>query len=119
MNKKNEPTRKEKTEMGKKMDRSEKGEQILETWQQHMKNRDEIMSFTTIVGNKMFSITPKKNETLLPFSEFHGDHAENWIILINNKTKKEILRKNTRTTDMIEWKLSSSVINKKNDGKQN
>jgi len=55
----------------------------------------------------------------LPFSEYDGDHIENWIILIENETKREILRKNTRTTDMIEWKLSSSVINKKNDGKQN
>jgi len=119
MNNKKQPTKKEKIEMDKKIVNSEGKEQVLKTWQQHMMNRDEVASFTTIVGDKMYNVTSKETETLLPFSEYDGDHIENWIILIENETKREILRKNTRTTDMIEWKLSSSVINKKNDGKQN
>jgi len=111
------PTKKQKIEMDQRIKTAEKGKDIFTSWEQHMTDRDEIESFTTIVADKMYNIKAKEGETLLPFSEYHGDHTENWIILINNKTKKEILRKNTRTVDMINWKLSSPSNNSKKDGK--
>ena len=111
------PTRKQRIEMDRKIKTAEKGKDIFTSWEQHMINRDEIESFTTIVADKLYNIRAKEDETLLPFSEYHGDHSENWIVLINNKTNKEILRKSTKTVDMINWKLSSPSNNSKKNGK--
>ena len=83
---------------------SEKAEVILQTWEDHTKNRDEIASFTTIVDKNIFNVFARENEVLLPFSEFRGDHADDWIICWNLIDKKEIFRKNIRQIDMIEWR---------------
>lgn len=86
----------------------EKATISLKTWNDHVMNQDTIKSFTTINGsNQILHIVPQKDEVFIPFSEYNGDHSMNWILCINMVTGDEIFRKNTRTADMIDWKLSS------------
>lgn len=87
---------------------SDKKETFLKTWEDHVKNRNEIANFSTIAGDKIYYVTPQNNEIFLPFSEYYGDHSENWIIAVDIKTNTEVYRKNTKTVDMVTWKLSSS-----------
>lgn len=110
---KKNPTRKEKIKMDQRIKTGEKGDAIFTKWEQHMTNRQEIESFTTIIKDQLYNFAPKPNEAFLPFSEYYGDHAENWIIILDKTTNKELARKNTRTVDMINWKLSSSPIKTK------
>lgn len=82
---------------------SEKMAIALKTWHDHVIKRNEIASYTTIVGDKMLNIFPQENHVLLPFEEFHGDHAMNWIITWDTNEKRELFRKNTKQVDLIEW----------------
>jgi len=88
----------------------------IKTWQQHVEDRHVIAVFSTIIGDKIYYVEPKGNEIFLPFSEYFGDHSENWIVAFDTKTNEEVYRKNTRTTDMITWKLSSPKTNTENNG---
>lgn len=85
---------------------SEKMNIALLTWHDHVVARDEIASFTTIVGDKMYNVFPEsEDQVILPFEEFHGDHAMNWIIVWDLKEKKELFRKNTKQLDLVDWKV--------------
>lgn len=85
---------------------AEKMEIALPTWNNHVEARDEIASFTTIIGNNLAQVFPEtEDQVILPFAEYHGDHAMNWIIVWDIKQKIEILRKNTRFVDLIDWKI--------------
>lgn len=86
---------------------------FMKLWDQHVIDRDEIESFTTIVGDKLYHVKPKDDEIFMPFMEINGDHSMNWILSIHRKTGKELYRKNTRTVDMVNWKLSSSSTKSK------
>ena len=110
-------TRQERTKVSKDIKNAEKGEQIFTKWDEHILARHEIESFTTIVKDQLMQIKARENEILMPFSEYFGDHSENWIVIINKKTNEELARKSTKTVDMINWKLSSPLINIKKDGK--
>ncbi len=90
---------------------------FINTWEDHVMNRDEILAFNTIVGEKLYHVKPKDEEIFLPFSEYMGDHTENWIIAIDIGTGKEFFRKNIKYVDMIDWKLSSSKTNPSKDEK--
>jgi hypothetical protein len=90
------------------LDNGEKKEVFIKTWKDHVMDQDEIKSFTTIVGNQLYHIELRKDEVLIPYTEHHGDHEMNYILILNVKTNQEISRKNIRTVDMIDWKLSSS-----------
>lgn len=114
---KKNPTRKEKTKMNQRIKTGEKGDTVFTNWDKHMINRQEIESFTTIIKDQLYNFIPKPDEIFLPFSEFYGDHAENWIIILDKTTNKELARKSTRTVDMINWKLSSSPTKTKINGK--
>jgi len=96
-----------------------KGEKIeLKTWHNHVDQRNEIASFTSIAGDKLYFVEPRKDEIFLPFYEYHGDHSENWIIAVDVNTNVEIFRKSTKTVDMVNWKLPSSEINNEENGKK-
>ncbi len=112
-----EKTRKARTKVSEDIKTAEKGEQIFTKWGDHVLARHEIKSFTTIVKDQLFQINSKKDEILLPFSEYFGDHAENWIVILNRKTNVELARKNTKTVDMINWKLFSPQTNNKENEK--
>lgn len=86
---------------------AEKMEIALTTWHEHVTARDEINSYTTIINNQMYVTTPDDSHVLLPFAEYHGDHAMNWIITWDVKNNVEIFRKNIRMIDLIEWKKRS------------
>jgi len=86
----------------------EKVEIALKTWNDHIMARHEIKSFTTLAEGKLFHVAPQEDQVFLPFSEYNGDHSNNWIIAIDMKTSEEFFRKNIRLVDMIDWKLSSS-----------
>ena len=92
-----------KQKISKALSASEKMAIVLETWHDHVIKRNEIASYTTIVGDKMLNIFPQENHVLLPFEEFHGDHAMNWILTWDLKEKRELFRKNTKQVDLIEW----------------
>jgi hypothetical protein len=83
---------------------AEKKEHIMPNWNDHVEARDEIQSFITIVNNQMFPMFPDKNQVFLPFAEYHGDHAMNWIIIWDVVEKKEVFRKNIKQVDLIDWK---------------
>ncbi len=110
-------TRKARIKVSEDIKNAEKGEQIFTKWGDHVLARHEIESFTTIVKDQLYQINAKKDEVLLPFSEYFGDHAENWIVILNKDTNKELARKSTKTVDMINWKLSSPQINNKGNEK--
>jgi hypothetical protein len=96
--------KKERERVSEAISKSEHPEHFLPTWHEHVVNRDEILSFTTIVDKTLYNIQAKSEETILPFEEYYGDHSMNWILIWNNKTLSEILRKNIRQVDMIQWK---------------
>lgn len=84
---------------------AEKMEVALKTWHDHVEARDEIASFTTIIGNQLAQVFPESDsQVILPFEEFHGDHAMNWIVVWDLTEKKELFRKNTRSVDLVDWK---------------
>ena len=96
---------------------AQKVEDVVDNWQHHIEERHEINAFTTLAGNKLYHIVPQEGQTFLPFSEYHGDHTMNYIICID-KENNEVFRKNIKYADMIDWKLSSSLTNSKENGKQ-
>ena len=95
---------------------AEKKAVVLKNWHKHVEERHEIASYSTIIDDKLYLIEPQKDEVILPFTEYHGDHSENWIIIVNIKTNQEINRKNTKTVDMVYWKLSPSSTKPKSNG---
>jgi len=96
------------------LENGERKDVLIHTWNERIIDRNEIESFTTLVGDKLYHVTPNKNEVFLPYSEYHGDHAMNWIIAVDVRNNKEVFRKNLRLVDMVNWKLSSSSTNKNN-----
>jgi len=48
-------------------------------------------------------VSPKEHQHLVMINEFHGDHDLNWVLLIDDKTNKEIERYNARFLAIIEW----------------
>lgn len=100
------------------LDNGDKKTVFMPSWHEHVMNRREIASFITIVGDKMYNVRPKKDEIMMPYIELNGDHNMNWILILNKVTNEEISRKNTRSVDMVEWKLSSSLTNSEKDGKK-
>ena len=93
----------QKQKVGRILTTAEKTEIALTTWHDHVVARDEIASFITIIGDKMYPMFPGENQVLLPFEEFNGDHAMNWIIVWDFVEKREVYRKNTRQIDLIDW----------------
>lgn len=83
---------------------AEKMEIALQVWNDHVVARDEINSYTAIVNNQMYVTTPDDSHVLLPFAEYYGDHAMNWIITWDVKNNVEVFRKNIRMIDLIDWK---------------
>ncbi len=47
------------------------------------------------------SLTRKDNQEFIYHSEYHGDHSENWILVLENG--KEIARHNTKYIASINW----------------
>jgi hypothetical protein len=97
----------ERIKVGNILSTAEKMEIALTTWHDHVIARDEIASFITIVGDKMYPMFPGENQVLLPFEEFNGDHSMNWILVWDFIEKKEIYRKNTKNVDLIDWVVKS------------
>jgi hypothetical protein len=97
----------------------DKREIFIDTWVDHVNNRDIIKCYCTIIKDELKFFSSNNDGVFIPFSEFYGDHTENWIILIDLKTNKELFRKNIKNVDLIEWQLSSSQTNLSKDGKQN
>lgn len=95
------------------IDNGEPNEVFMTSWAKHVGQRHEIKSCSTIIGDKLYQITARPNEVILPYTEFFGDHSENWVVVIDKISNAELLRKNTKYVDMIEWKLSSSQTNPK------
>lgn len=95
----------------------EKKELFIHNWHEHVINRREVESFTTIVNDRLFHVAPKEDEILMPYIEINGDHNMCWILGINKATNEEIFRKNIRTVDMVNWKLSSSPTKSRKNGK--
>jgi hypothetical protein len=93
----------ERQKVGRILSTAEKMDIALTTWHDHVVARDEISSFITIIGDKMYPMFPGENQILLPFEEFNGDHAMNWIIIWNFEEKREVYRKNTKNVDLIDW----------------
>lgn len=89
---------------------------FLPKWHDHVLGRHVITSFSTIVGDKLYHVVARDKEIIMPFEEHFGDHIENWIIIVDTATNKEIWRKNVKTVDTIEWKLSSFLTNTETDG---
>jgi len=116
MEKKNKPNRQE-VELFLKTGELQKI--FLPNWEDHVLKRSEILAFSTIVHDQLYHVKPKGNEIFLPYSEYMGDHTQCWIIAIDIETGQEFFRKNTKTVDMIDWKLSSSKTNPSKDEKQN
>jgi len=94
---------KERERVGAILTTAEKMEIALTTWHDHVMARDEIASFITIIGDKMYPMFPGENQVLLPFEEYNGDHSMNWILIWDVKEKKEIFRKNIKNVDLIDW----------------
>lgn len=89
---------------------AEKMEIAITTWHDHVEARNEIASFTTIIGNQLAQVFPESDsQVILPFEEFHGDHAMNWIIVWDLKDKKELFRKSTKWVDLVDWKKKPEV----------
>lgn len=88
----------------------EKVEVFLNSWIQHIKDKKEVESFTTIVTNpntgqpQLFQMAPNKDQIFLPFSEFNGDHTDNWVLAVDKKTGEEVFRKNIKNIDLLTWK---------------
>jgi len=93
----------ERQKVGAILSSAEKMEIALTTWHDHVVARDEISSFITIIGDKMYPMFPQPNQVFLPFEEFNGDHSMNWILIWDFVEKKELFRKNTKNVDLIDW----------------
>lgn len=113
----NEKEKKARQEVDLFLQTGEKKTIFLPNWEDHVTSRTEISSFSTIVADQLYHVKPKEGEIFLPYSEYMGDHTQCWIIAIDIKAKTEFFRKNVRTVDMIDWKLSSSIINPGKNGK--
>jgi len=46
---------------------------------------------------------PKEHHHMVTLKEFYGDHDEDWILLVDSKTGKEIERHNAKYIASIEW----------------
>jgi len=57
-------------------------------------------------GDDFETFEPKPNERAYFSSEYYGNHTENWIVVEEVATGKEIMRYNAANTDSIEWKDS-------------
>lgn len=86
-------------------DLQDKGEKPdITKWGEHVDKRHVIENFSTLTDGKLYIIRAEnEGEVLLPFQEYYGDHSMNYVILWDNKNKKEILRKNLRFVDMVTW----------------
>lgn len=49
------------------------------------------------------SKSPKEHQHMVTLKEFFGDHDEDWILLVDSKTGKEIERHNAKYIASIEW----------------
>lgn len=94
--------------VGEAIEKSESGEVIIKSWDDHIKAGDKIANFTSIVNNQMYFSEPKKDHSLIPFSEYYGSYQLNWIINWDNINKREVWRKNILYVDLIEWKSSTA-----------
>lgn len=92
-------------------------EVFMKNWHDHVMNRDEIESFTTVIGDKLYHVKPKEDEVFIPYTEYNGDHSMNWILSIQIDNSKELFRKSTKSVDMVYWKLFSSPTKSKKNGK--
>lgn len=99
------------------LDNGEKKEVFIQTWHDHVKNKNTIKSMSTIIKDQLYYMKPGPNQIFVPFSEFHGDYDICWVLCIDVLTNKELFRKNIKTVDLIDWKLSSSLIKSKTNGK--
>lgn len=45
----------------------------------------------------------KQHEHMVTLKEFYGDHDEDWILLVDSGTGKEIERYNAKYLALIEW----------------
>lgn len=92
---------------------AEEKDKWLKTWNEHATNKSMIVSFSTVIGDKLYLVNEEKDQQLVATAEYHGDHSENWIVGIHPDTGEELFRKNTKYVDMIHWKLSSSQTDSK------
>ena len=88
------------------LEHGEKVQDILPSWDNHIKAGHTIRNFTSIVNNQMYLMEPGKDHSFIPFSEYCGSYSLNWIIKWDNINKKEVFRKNVLYVDLIEWETN-------------
>lgn len=89
------------------LEQGQKAYEVINKWHEIIRERRQVKSYTTIVGDRLYVVEPREDEIIMPFAEDFGDHGLAFLVTINIKTNKEVARKSLRTVDIIEWNLSS------------
>lgn len=74
-------------------------------WWEHAQERHVIEFFTVILNEQAQVFRPKEGEMFVAHSENLGDHGENWILSVDNESKMEVGRQNTKGVNFIQWQF--------------
>jgi hypothetical protein len=89
------------------LENAEPKEVVIQNWSNHIKKGHTVKEYNVTINNQLMLVKPNKGQVFVPFSEFFGDHSENWIIALT-ENNEEMFRQNTKFVDRIDWNLSSS-----------
>ena len=97
---------------------SDKKTDFINSWKDHVFNRDLISAYSTIIDNKLYQFMPSDNSVFLPFMEVYPDHVENFIINWDFESKEELYRHNIKYVEMISWVTKKELNDHSGESKE-